>query len=129
MGMGAEAVYWPLPGDRAEDGAAWLGRGLQRWRGSGLLGPGPRSWTRTSKPGLGGAKEASLRGSVQAGAGRWDWSPGGWDSVSSAATPLSGEIWSRRGGAGWAGRWDARGHAAFAGAFLALQPGAEERPG
>ena len=95
MGMGAEAVYWPLPGDRAEDGAAWLGRGLQRWRGSGLLGPGPRSWTRTSKPGLGGAKEASLRGSVQAGAGRWD----------------------------------ARGHAAFAGAFLALQPGAEERPG
>lgn len=29
----------------------------------------------------------------------------------------------------WAGRWASRGHAAVAGAFLALWPAAEERPG
>ena len=96
--------------DCAEDRGARLSQGLRRWQlwtaGSCPLGgeeQGMERWTRTWKPGLGGAKEAESEGVCQPGLG-WpprvlgafgfeEWSPGGRDAV-----PPAIRSWSRSGG-------------------------------
>lgn len=149
---GCAKTGWGWEQKSAALAALWRSRRRQRSQagprsaeaaGVPTAGSCPPGLTRTSKPGPGGAKEASVRGNVQAGAEPWDWA----DPASSSALLGSGtrlqvggilcgpqprrcQDRSGPGGAGLgAGRWDARGHAASAGAFLSLQPRAEERPG